>query len=150
MPPEGDRYRLRTVRRAKLRENDVQVGLYAVHGYAELLGDVGIGQSARDGMEDVQLASGKFRRRRLLPHELQVETADLGGRFAVTLSAAKPAFYVWANAWKIQGEFDDNLLALMPGERRTIVFTPAERSVSFDAFRKSLSVANLYGAKKER
>ena len=51
--------------------------------------------------------------------------------------------------WKIKGEFDDNLLALMPGERRTIVFTPAERGVSFDAFRKSLSVSNLYGAKKK-
>ena len=36
-----------------------------------------------------------------------------------------------------------------PEERRTIVFTPAERSVSLDAFRKSLSVANLYGAKKK-
>ena len=37
-----------------------------------------------------------------------------------------------------------------PGERRTIIFTPAERGVSFDAFRKSLSVANLYGAKKKK
>ena len=82
--------------------------------------------------------------------ELQMETSDLGGRFAVTLSVTKPAFYVWVNAWKIKGEFDDNLLTLMPGERRTIIFTPAERGVSFDAFRKSLSVANLYGAKKER
>ena len=37
-----------------------------------------------------------------------------------------------------------------PGERRTMVFTPAERGVSLDAFRKSLSVVNLYGAKKKK
>ena len=29
-------------------------------------------------------------------------------------------------------------------------FTPAERGVSLDAFRKSLSVVNLYGAKKKK
>ena len=93
---------------------------------------------------------GEFRHAPLADPGLRMETSDLGGRFAVTLSAAKPAFYVWVNAWKIKGEFDDNLLALMPGERQTIIFTPAERSVSFDAFRKSLSVANLYGAKKKK
>ena len=93
---------------------------------------------------------GEFRNAPLVDPGMQVETSDLGGRFAVTLCPAKPAFYVWANAWKIPGEFDDNLLELMPGERRTIVFTPAEKGVSLDAFRKALSVSNLYGAKKKK
>ena len=38
---------------------------------------------------------------------------------------------------------------IMPGERRTLVFTPSEPGLSLDAFRKSLSVKDLYGAKKK-
>ena len=93
---------------------------------------------------------GEFRDAPLADPKLKVETADLGGRFSVTITAEKPAFYVWANAWKIPGEFDDNLLELMAGESRTIVFTPAEAGLSYEAFRKSLTVSNLYGAKKNK
>ena len=93
---------------------------------------------------------GEFRKAPLSDPKLKIETADLGGRFSVTITAEKPAFYVWANAWKIAGEFDDNLLELLPGESRTIVFTPATSGVSYEEFCKSLSVKNLYDAKKNK
>ena len=106
-------------------------------------------RTPRGTVQDFRLF-GEFRNAPLGDPKIKVETAALGdGRFAVTLSAAKPAFYVWANVWKTPGEFDDNLLALMPGEPRTIVFTPAEQGVSLEAFRKALSVKSLYEAKKK-
>ena len=107
-------------------------------------------ETARGTVRDFRLF-GEFRDAPLADPGLQVETSELGdGRFAVTLSSEKPAFYVWANAWKIPGEFDDNLIALMPGERRTIVFAPAAPGVPYAAFRKALSVKSLYDAKKNK
>ena len=46
---DGDR--LRTVRRAELGEDGGKVFFYAVFAYVKLLGDVGVGEPARDGME---------------------------------------------------------------------------------------------------
>ena len=63
--------------------------------------------------------------------------------FCITLATDKPAFFVWANVKGIRGEFDDNSFTLLPGEPRTLVFTPKDRGVTQEAFRKALSVSHL-------
>ena len=102
----------------------------------------------RGTVEDFSLF-GEFRDAPIADPRLTFTTADLGGRFAVRLRVEKPAFYVWANAWKIAGEFDDNLLMLLPGEERTIVFTPSNSSVAYGDFVKALTVKHLQASKKE-
>ena len=69
--------------------------------------------------------------------------AEKDGKFHVTLSAGKPAFFVWANAWGTRGEFDDNSITLYPGEPRTITFAPKIPGLSLDAFKRSFSVMHL-------
>ena len=60
----------------------------------------------------------------------------------ITLTTDKPAFFVWVNATGIRGEFDDNSFTLLPGEPRTLTFTP-KGPIDADAFRRSLSVMDL-------
>ena len=52
---EGDGDGFRTVRGTEFNEDGVDVLLYAVFANAKLLGDVGIGEAARDGMENLGL-----------------------------------------------------------------------------------------------
>ena len=63
--------------------------------------------------------------------------------YQVTLTTDKPAFFVWANVKGIRGEFDDDSFTLLPGEPRTLVFTPKDRGVTLEAFKKALSVSHL-------
>ena len=63
--------------------------------------------------------------------------------YKVTLTADKPAFYVWADAYKMGGEFSDNCLTLLPGEPVEIVYTPKVWDVSERWFRHGLSVTHL-------
>lgn len=62
--------------------------------------------------------------------------------FKVTLATDKPAFFVWANATGIRGEFDDNSLTLLPGRPVSLTFTP-KQSVAHEVFRKAVSVTHL-------
>ena len=89
----------------------------------------------------------EFRSLRLEPARVTATAGEAGGRWTVTLETDKPAFYVWANAYRIPGEFDDNSLMLLPGEPRTLRFTPKDASVTFEAFRTALTVRNLEQAK---
>ena len=41
---------------------------------------------------------------------------------SLVLTADKPAFFVWANARGVRGEFDDNCLTLLPGRPQTITW----------------------------
>ncbi len=70
-----------------------------------------------------------------------VRMAD-GGKYELTLSADKPAFFVWANVRGTRGEFTDNCLTLLPGRPRTLVFE-AKEPVSFEEFQKRLTVVSL-------
>ena len=63
--------------------------------------------------------------------------------FKVTLSADKPAFFVWANAKGVRGEFDDNSFTLLPGRPRTLTFRPKDKSATPEAFRQALTVTHL-------
>ena len=67
---------------------------------------------------------------------------DVEDEFKITLSADKPAFFVWANATGVKGEFNDNSFTLLPKESQTLVFSP-KSEVDAEVFRKSLSVMDL-------
>lgn len=69
--------------------------------------------------------------------------ADRQGRWTVTLTTDKPAFFVWANAEGIRGEFSDNSFALFPGRPVTLTFTPKDAGVAFNDFARALTVKHL-------
>ena len=48
----------------------------------------------------------------------------------LALTTDKPAFFVWANAKGVRGEFDDNCLTLLPGRPRTLKFSASLPSAS--------------------
>jgi len=62
--------------------------------------------------------------------------------YQITLTTAKPAFFVWVNATGVRGEFDDNSFTLLPGEPRTLTFTP-KGPIDAETFARSLSVTDL-------
>jgi beta-mannosidase len=66
-----------------------------------------------------------------------------GGKWTVTLTTDKPAFFVWANVSGIRGEFSDNSFALFPGRPVTLTFSPKEQEATFEAFAKALTVKHL-------
>lgn len=61
----------------------------------------------------------------------------------VRLKTDKPAFYVWANAYRVGGEFSDNCLTLLPGDSVELSFTPRAKGLVPTQFRQSLSVTHL-------
>ena len=65
--------------------------------------------------------------------------AGKGGTFEVALSTDKPAFFVTLDTPGIPGVFSDNSLSLLPGEPKTLVFTPWTET-NAAAIRKSLSI----------
>ena len=62
--------------------------------------------------------------------------------FKVTLQTDRPAFFVWANAKGVRGEFCDNSFTLLPGRPVTLTFTP-KGEVTAAEFRKALTVTHL-------
>lgn len=46
-------------------------------------------------------------------------------------------------AFGISGEFSDNHFTLLPGEPRTLTFTPRDSKTTIDDFRKSLTVKHI-------
>ena len=75
---------------------------------------------------------------------VKAELAERDGKWTVTLSTDKPAFFVWADAYGIRGTFSDDSFTLLPGRPRTLVFTkrPGEKA-TFEDFRKAFSVTHL-------
>ena len=63
--------------------------------------------------------------------------------YAVTLTTDKPAFFVWAEAEGLRGEFSDNSFTLLPGRPVKLVWTPEDPSVTPDRFREHLKVMHL-------
>ncbi|MBQ9583864.1 MAG: glycoside hydrolase family 2 protein [Bacteroidales bacterium] len=65
------------------------------------------------------------------------------GRWTVTLTTDKPAFFTWLGVGDIPGEFNDNSFTLYPGRSVELVFTPKNGFTDFDKFVSSLSVTHL-------
>ena len=74
--------------------------------------------------------------------KVDTRVAARAGRFAVTLRVTAPAFFLSLDAEGLRGEFDDNCLTVLPGETRTVFFTP-KQTVSLAAFKRALSVRHL-------
>lgn len=85
----------------------------------------------------------EFRNLPLAAANVKADVAEEGGKWTVTLKTDKPAFFVWANAYKIAGEFNDNSITLLPGETKKLVFEPWDKTTTFADFRKALSVNTL-------
>ena len=68
--------------------------------------------------------------------------AEIDG-FKVTLTTDKPAFWTWMDVRGVRGEFDDNAVTLVPGQPRTFVFTPYDKTTSPQAFKAAFSVTHL-------
>ena len=68
--------------------------------------------------------------------------AERNGKWTVTLTTDKPAFFVWANVSGIRGEFSDNSFTLLPGRPVTLTFTPKD-TASYADFAKALTVRHL-------
>ena len=68
--------------------------------------------------------------------------AEIKG-FTVTLTTDKPAFWVWMNVKGIRGEFDDNAVTLVPGQKRVFTFKPADKATTPEAFKAAFSVTHL-------
>jgi len=66
-----------------------------------------------------------------------------GGRWTVTLTADTPAFFVWANARGMKGEFSDNSFTLLPERSKVLVFDAKGNDVSLESFNANLSVVSL-------
>ena len=84
-----------------------------------------------------------FMNSELAKTDIRTEFAERDGKFLVTMSADKPAFFVWANVWRVRGEFDDNSFTLYPGEPRTIAFSPKAPGLTLEDFKKAFSVTHL-------
>lgn len=65
------------------------------------------------------------------------------GRWTVTLTTEKPAFYVWLAVGDIPGEFSDNSLTLYPGRPVEVSFTPKNGFSDYEKFVSSLTVRHL-------
>jgi beta-mannosidase len=79
----------------------------------------------------------------LLKSEINFKVKAVKEGFEITVSADRPAFYVSLFAEGICGEFDDNCYALLPEEKRTVIFRP-RADVSTDAFKNALYVKHLH------
>ena len=104
--------------------------------------------TASDAMNCVPPVSNEWMFDLFMNHDLaktdvKATFAEKDGKFLVTLSAEKPAFFVWANVWRTRGEFDDNAFTLYPGEPRTLVFAQKASGLTLDAFKKAFSVTHL-------
>ena len=88
--------------------------------------------------DDNELVPKRWKRLKL--ENAKIDVAFDG--FKVTLSADRPTFFTWAEARGIKGEFDDNSFTLLPGEEKTIVFSPKDPTTP-EKFRKSFSVTHL-------
>ena len=74
--------------------------------------------------------------------EVKAEGDLKAGGLKVVLSTDRPAFFVWANATGVRGEFSDNSITLLPGRPVTLAFRPKE-PVTPEAFRRALGVMHL-------
>jgi beta-mannosidase len=78
----------------------------------------------------------------LSPARISISASAAGAGFRVRLTADAPAFHAALSADGIPGEFSDNFFCILPGEPRTVTFTPRGR-VGIDRFRRALALRHL-------
>jgi beta-mannosidase len=80
----------------------------------------------------------------LRPAQVQATAkADGPGQFALALSTDAPAFFLSLDLEGWRGEFDDNGITLLPGERRHLHFTAKGPAPTLAQFQQALVVRHL-------
>jgi beta-mannosidase len=74
--------------------------------------------------------------------KIAVKIAAAKGACQVTLTTNAPAFWLRLDVPGLPGEFDDNGFTLLPGEPRTLCFTPKEKTTLAD-FRQRLVLRHM-------
>ncbi|MDX6767665.1 MAG: glycoside hydrolase family 2 protein [Candidatus Methylacidiphilales bacterium] len=85
-----------------------------------------------------------YKKCELLKPTIKVSVSRIGkdGVLELTLATNRPAFGVSLNAVGIRGEFDDNVLTLLPGKNHPLKFFPKQRT-NREQFQRSLTIHNL-------
>lgn len=97
-----------------------------------------------DGCPDNDWQFQFYRESNIAVANVKADVSDRDGKWTVTLSTDKPAFFVWVDAYGIRGTFCDDSFTLLPGKPRTLTFTKRQgETATFDDFRKALSITHL-------
>ena len=64
------------------------------------------------------------------------------GSYEVTLTAARPALWVWLSLSEADARYSDSFVNLLPGSPARIIVRPTTR-LSLEAFRSQLQVRSL-------
>ena len=78
----------------------------------------------------------------LVPAKVKSTVKEIKGKLTVSVETDAPAFFVTLDAVGVSGEFDDNAVTLLPGEKRTLTFAPKE-AVTQTRFGEALTVRHL-------
>ena len=152
--PEGDKLLIKTT-----DNEQALVTLYSFDGtkiwtkaaseYA--LADFGTPEERAGRFLNIELASDPSVTKTWMfvePKDCSIQKADVKmtasrrkGKWVVSLTTDKPAFYVWVTAKGFKGHFCDNSFTLLPGQIKEITF---KAEGSFDEFAKALKVTHLY------
>jgi len=84
----------------------------------------------------------KYKECDLAASKVKMQVKSSGAGFEVSLSADRPAFGLTLEAEGIRGEFDDNSITLLPGQTRTLLFTPKQKT-DLGRFKKSIKLFHL-------
>ncbi|MCK6488766.1 MAG: glycoside hydrolase family 2 protein [Planctomycetes bacterium] len=76
---------------------------------------------------------------------LRTDVREADGGFSVEVSSARPALFVALDVEGVRGEFDDNLLTILPGRPRRLRFRPRQ-DLPLPALRQALVVRHLRGS----
>ena len=74
--------------------------------------------------------------------EIKTGVTEKDGKFVITVTAKKPAFFVLLDAIGLPGVFSDNSFTLLPGEPKELIFTP-RKETTLNALEKALEVTSL-------
>ena len=96
-------------------------------------------ESGNEYLDDNELIPKRWKRLEL--EKAKIDVAFDG--FRVTLTTDRPTFFTWAEARGTRGEFDDNSFTLLPGEPKTLTFTPKDAGTTAEDFRRAFSVTHL-------
>lgn len=84
----------------------------------------------------------EYKRCNLPEAKIKTIIGEKEDKLTVTLEASAPAFFVTLDAKGLNGEFNDNAITLMPGEKRTLIFNSRE-SISRIALKETLVLRHL-------
>jgi beta-mannosidase len=84
----------------------------------------------------------EYKKCELAKATIKTEVNSAGILFEVKLETDYPAFWVSLQAEGLRGEFEDNCFTLLPGEPRTLIFSPKQK-ITLSALKQALSVKHL-------